>query len=249
MKTLLFLILGYLTFFIPLLTVYFYSYSKNIKISKNSKAFFLLSLASVLPYLSVGKSTNIFAFEDWSYRQFLPGCLLMSMAIGFAYFDIQPQNGVEHKKIAKFLLIALLIWNLSFLYMSFNSKMFRQEFEEMIINELVQATPRLDKDQIVIVADFIPGPEFRPYESNYILFKYLEWDSGALAFRSTENADLPLYRLDNETLSSSPISGSMSCYVDLIGIPKTLNTPRYRMLPYFIKNNYLNLDFKNIRCQ
>ena len=131
----------------------------------------LLFLSGAFPYIAVGKYSHFLDITDWNNRQgmllALPTSLLAALC-----FDIMYK--LSEEKFVKWLIIGsssmLLIFQISLLSFNLVNKLNRQIF----VSEL-EAAIRLNQEELLpgaleIIGEGIPGPYFRGYEVNFLMY-------------------------------------------------------------------------------
>jgi hypothetical protein len=130
-----------------------------------------LCFASVLPYIVVQKSTFIDDF-DWDGRHAIPMSIPISLLVMLATHSVFLQLTVRGRwrSVWKIIVVALMVAPQSFILMhGLTMKLGRQEFEEKLINELKTEQVKPGVVEIVGLPLFIP--DFRVYESNYLMYR------------------------------------------------------------------------------
>jgi hypothetical protein len=179
---------GFLTFLvIPILVLLIFtplivSRSKSqlkdrmLATARNKRNYMLIALMifSVIPYLAVGKHANIRDFTDWSGRQGFT--LVVPLAIFTASMletFIGPKDSafVTTDKWLVFTAFFSLISISSILVLGLATKINRQDFEFDLRSELTDRVAEPAPGTLQIIGDGIPGPIFRGFESNFLLFE------------------------------------------------------------------------------
>jgi hypothetical protein len=169
-----FLIVPILAFLLSLL---FFAKFENINLKSTSSAnpylwLITLCVASSFPYIVVGKSTNLFEFVDWTQRQsfvlVIPITILTSLIVSDFTKNVNGRWKVR-KKFTIFLLVGLV--PLMLLFSGFSAKLNRQGFEKELVSALRNYPIHPSPGIFQINGSGIPGPDFRNYESNYLLFR------------------------------------------------------------------------------
>jgi hypothetical protein len=134
--------------------------------------FILLFFSGVLPYVAVGKSSLLWAIEDWSSRQAIltvfPTAILCGLVIELVFDSSRLIMG---RKIAYGIACMFITVNVVLLSIGVVQKLNRQLFSQKIVEILKGNQDRIPPGLLQIVGDGIPDPRFRWYEANYLLFK------------------------------------------------------------------------------
>lgn len=133
-----------------------------------------LGVASVIPYIAVGKTSDLRDYTDWSYRH----SLLLSIPIAILTTTIlfhlgNREKGVDRRLIEKRIIPTCIVIALmsSLLLASFATKLNRQDFELSLSEELKNNRVNPAPGILVFSVSGAPAPIFREYEVNYLLFR------------------------------------------------------------------------------
>ena len=147
----------------------------NLKIEKKEILFsplfhgFILLFFASLPYILVGKQTNILEISDWSQRHsFLLSFPLALLIIGLDRFV----NGLSAKPLinSKVLIMPTILILFFLLLSGFYIKFSRASYEAGIINTLSsQIVPPPGK--LTIETNYKINPRMRFYEVNWLMYK------------------------------------------------------------------------------
>ena len=175
-------ILSYITFFLPLficlgvtsliLLLFPGSFTFNINNDKiNLKLFLLFSLCvvSILPYVIVGKNTNIFDVLYWNIRQAFPLAFPLSLLIVYSLKLFKNNN-----KINLFVsqIICLIFINLIIMSYGIIKKLNREIFLSKLKNELILKKNSIPNGGLLeIISPNFPEPLAAFYELNYLMYK------------------------------------------------------------------------------
>lgn len=148
---------------------------RNFKINNQKIIFsplthgFILLIFSSLPYLLVGKSTNIFAISDWSQRHSFLLAIpfsLMLMGVWQLINDLSSRS-LKNKKI---LIMPTILILFCLLLSGFFLKLSRASYEAGIINTL--SSQNIPPPGILTIeTNHRMNPEMRFYEVNWLLFQ------------------------------------------------------------------------------
>ena len=146
----------------------------SIAQNKGNHMLIALMIFSVFPYLAVGKCASIRDFTDWSGRQGFT--LVVPLAIFTAsmletFFSSKDTAVVTTDKWLVFTAFFSLIIISSILMLGLATKINRQDFELDLRSELTKMVAEPAPGTLQIIGDGIPGPFFREYESNFLLFE------------------------------------------------------------------------------
>jgi hypothetical protein len=137
--------------------------------NKSFLSFFLV-LAAIFPYLSVGKSTDLGQYTDWTFRQAFP--LVLAIAFLTASFyelaSTASKQILRRRNLSAFL---VLLFSSLLLVYGFSFKINRQVFEANFVKFFSQNIEPPPPGLVQIVGEGIPGPDFRTYESNWVLYE------------------------------------------------------------------------------
>ena len=132
----------------------------------------MLCAAASAPYILVGKSTNVFDLTDWSQRQSfiisIPVVILTGLLLSERYEAVVTRESSQVQMIKSGL---ILILSCSLLLNSFAIKLNRQIFERKLISSIQEVAPNPEPGLFQINGVSIPGPAFRTYESNFLLYR------------------------------------------------------------------------------
>ena len=132
----------------------------------------ILFASAATPYVLVGKSTNIFDLTDWGQRQsflVVVPLVLLTGLLTSDFADGAKIRRVSWTKVSQ--LIVLIIFSLSLLLSSFGIKLNRQIFEQQLAQAMQEVIQNPKPGLMQINGVGIPGPTFRTYESNYLLYE------------------------------------------------------------------------------
>lgn len=149
-----------------------FSTGKQEHFTKLSLYLLMLLAAAAIPYILVGKSTNLFDLTDWNQRQSF--IVTVPVAILTGLFLAETDQTSKSRPLIRIRVITssvILIVSLSLLLNSFAIKLNRQIFEDKLVASLqqIEELPKPGLFQINGVG--IPGPAFRTYESNFLLYR------------------------------------------------------------------------------
>ncbi len=132
----------------------------------------ILFASAATPYVLVGKSTNIFDLTDWGQRQsflVVVPLVLLTGLLTSDFADGAKIRRVSWTKVSQS--IVLIIFSLSLLLSSFGIKLNRQIFEQKLAQAMQEVVQNPKPGLMQINGVGIPGPTFRTYESNYLLYE------------------------------------------------------------------------------
>jgi hypothetical protein len=139
---------------------------------KNYLYIILMAISAILPYLMVGKSSDIRNLVGWSYRHTIllsiPLALLIALILASVFERIKensPKRRISLSTVgifSYFLMVGLLLVNFAVLQ---NRSVFLNDLKILLAAE-VSTVP---KGLVQIVGPGIPTPEFANYEVNYLL--------------------------------------------------------------------------------
>lgn len=142
-----------------------------ISLSRPIIAILILSLFATFPYLVLGKSSSIFNWWQWNQRHALllgPVAALFYASISrLLYVLIGKPRNIYIKYIPS---VAVGLIFCVFLSTMYYHKFERIKFDEQLISEL-KKIPKPKPGNVRIVANNIPLPWHRSYESNYLMYK------------------------------------------------------------------------------
>lgn len=141
-------------------------------IPKNVIWLLLLFFAAIFPYIAVGKTTNILELTDWSQRQSFVLAIPLVLLTGslISLFSKVGEDSRSYLKRGAIFAITLLL-PISLQVESFAIKLNRQHFESDLITQL-RVDPRIPvPGTFQIYGTGIPKPDFRSYESNFLLYE------------------------------------------------------------------------------
>ena len=159
-------IFGFATFLIiPLIFVFFLK-SFSFKLKKQFIYLFILFIASVAPYILVGRHVNIINFWDWEYRHVY--LLSFSICIFFGIF-FDNKNSLKLKSLYSkiIILFSFVILLLCGFLIKLNRQIFEDDLSQLLKNENVVYTNTI----IQIVGSNLPLPAFRTYEANHLFYR------------------------------------------------------------------------------
>lgn len=141
---------------------------------KNYLYIILMAISAILPYLMVGKSSDIRNLVGWSYRHTIllsiPLALLIALILASVFERIKensPNRRISLSLVgifSYFLMVGLLLINFAILQ---NRSVFLNDLKTLLTAEV----STLPKGLVQIVGPGIPTPEFANYEVNYLLDK------------------------------------------------------------------------------
>jgi hypothetical protein len=134
----------------------------------------LLVAGAIFPYAMVGKSASLVEFIDWTGRHaFVLAPALAILACSYLYYlrVRLTRPGRDGRLIVGLAVITMVAIELVPLSYGFASKLNRQAFERDLQPLLATHRGSLPPGTLQIVGDGIPGPVFRVYESNYLLYR------------------------------------------------------------------------------
>jgi hypothetical protein len=265
-KYAIFSIIGYGTYFLPLLLIiiflfFFVKYlptyfvRNTSKFNLDPKLFLLLFLimASIMPYIAVGKNSFIWDVKDWNSRQAFP------LAFPFAFLSIYVLKFTskyyvfKYKKIANFLVFVLLTINFSFLLVGVVEKINRDIFFTRLQNQIRINKKFLPPGGIVqIVCNEIPKPFARNYEVNYLMYKATtkaNWWS-RIDKQVDTNFNIPINIINNINYQNEYvyIHDSQNIHYNTLIYVTVLNYDGFKnaLNNIFIKNNNSKLKINKI---
>ena len=240
--------------FALILSLFFFSKSRNINLSSTSSAnpylwLITLCVAASFPYIVVGKSTNLFEFEDWTQRQsfllIIPISILTSLIVSDFTKNMKSKWEVQ-KKFTIFLLVGLI--PLVLLFSGFSVKLSRQGFERELVSALRNYPIHPSPGIFQINGSGIPGPDFRNYESNYLLFRaysraswwsLVQEDRSELfnypSWLNSKNASRYVFEPTNSSCSSSLVIHAVGFDKPIISVLKYYfgsDKPEVKILKY-----------------
>lgn len=141
-------------------------------IPKNVVWLLLLYFAAIFPYIAVGKTTNIMELTDWTQRQSFVLTIPLVLLTGSLISQFSDLREGSRNYLRKGTIFAFtLLLPLFLLVDSFAIKLNRQNFESELITQL-QMDPRIPSPgTFQIYGTGIPKPDFRSYESNFLLYE------------------------------------------------------------------------------
>jgi hypothetical protein len=151
-----------------------YGFFSNRRELFGRKILYLLMLcaAASAPYVLVGKSTNIFELTDWNQRQSfiisVPVVILTGLLLSERNEAAMSRESRQVQIIKSGL---ILIISCSLLLNSFAIKLNRQIFEKKLISSMQGVSQNPEPGLFQINGVSIPGPAFRTYESNFLLYR------------------------------------------------------------------------------
>jgi hypothetical protein len=137
--------------------------------AKMSLYLLVLMAAAAIPYILVGKSTNIFDLTDWNQRQSFVLTVPVAILTGLLLAESDKSRQLRLFRVIKS--IVILIFSLSLLLNSFAIKLNRQIFEDKLIASLQEIEQNPKPGLFQINGSGIPNPAFRVYESNFLLYR------------------------------------------------------------------------------
>jgi hypothetical protein len=180
-KLILNIILGIFSFFIPLIVIIFlliFFNLKQLKAKSNIKKFtrsseyiiqvlliILLICSAFLPYLAAGKFVYLASVFDWNGRH----AILLSLPISLLSTVLCKEFVKQEKQ--KIFLFSIIFVNSAFLATGFIEKLNRQHFEKYLSQAIIEKKDKISSGLIQIIGDDIPGPVFRNFEANFLLYK------------------------------------------------------------------------------
>ena len=212
-----------------------------IKYTHNKKFYLLclLLISSVITYIIVGRSSNLFNIRDWNSRQII----ILSTIITILYSIIIDEfNKIEPKLNYIFFILPIILF-LQLTNESIN-KLNRQIFEKDLIILIKEQKNQIDKFQKIAIIGNYPKPYFRYYESNLLFYKALGHidyatkisENDQKSFKLPDYSDgRNLYEYHNIYKYNSKLKGQLNMYIECFG---------YENLIDKIKNI---LHFKNDR--
>jgi hypothetical protein len=172
-KELLSHIFYYLTYFVPIITILFFSIRYKLFNSKNLMLIFL-SISSFIPYIIVGKSCAIWQVADWNSRQgfllaFPVSLLFINLTKNVYHFNLK--NNIRQTYLFVLMFIVMSV-NFILIMIGVTYKINRQIYLDkltILISNYQKYIPNGGRIQIIDVNQ--PKPVLRTYESNYLLYK------------------------------------------------------------------------------
>lgn len=129
-----------------------------------------LVLSSVIPYVAVNKSTQIFWTDEWTQRQ----AILLAPSLAIFISALVQLLSLKQPKILLALATSLVLGIQSFLLMSgMTEKINRTVYEQQLIHEINLHRNEIQNGRISIIDENTPGPIFRFYESNFLMYRAL----------------------------------------------------------------------------
>jgi hypothetical protein len=155
-----------------------------------------LIIASVFPYMAVGKTADLRDYTDWSYRHSLLLSIPLAILTTTILFHLESrENGIDRQFIGKRIIptciVIALISSLSLA--SLATKLNRQDFELSLSEELKNSRVVPAPGIVIFSISGAPAPIFREYEVNYLLFKTygrIDW-WGAINPTNPSNFEFP----------------------------------------------------------
>lgn len=152
------------------------SLTNLFKIRIKTDFFFLVSLlflfiAGIFPYAAVGKYSHFLDIYDWGSRMAI---LLALPASLFAALSFQLMYDASATKLVKKLVVGgcavLLVFQISLLSVGLIYKLNRQIFVTELENLIRLNEERLSPGVLEIIGNEAPGPTFRGYEANFLMY-------------------------------------------------------------------------------
>lgn len=132
----------------------------------------ILVVAAVVPYVVVGKTTSVMGFADWSGRQafVLAPALALATAVLLRFAHVSAARSGWGSWPVACAAIWLLVAQVVIGSLGFATKLNRQAFEQDLQAAVSESLRPLPPGTLQIVGEGIPGPTFRPYEANYLVY-------------------------------------------------------------------------------
>jgi hypothetical protein len=131
----------------------------------------ILFFAGAFPYAVVGKVSIFGDLGDWSSRQAFLLMLPVSL-ISATYLQIMYEKAVTPmiKKIILASGFSIILLNMILLFGAAVFKLNRQIFVLQLENQIKLHESKIQPGLLEIVGDGVPGPLFREYESNFLMY-------------------------------------------------------------------------------
>lgn len=133
-----------------------------------------LVTAAVVPYVFVGKSASLTSYMDWDGRQAFPLAPALSLfTVVVLHFTLERMPLARKKRRLAFGMVvaAILAAQAGLLVAGMGVKLNRQSFETDLKDQISQFAEDIPSGTVQVVVAGLPGPAFRDYESNYLLFR------------------------------------------------------------------------------
>jgi len=132
---------------------------------------FLLFIGSTSPYALVGKSSNIFEYSDWNYRQAILLGFPIALLSGFFLSISREQQPLQVRKVIERTLIGSLVISLVILTgVSLAGKIQRANLDTLLVSALRKDVNEPIPGRVLFILDQPITPSIRNYESNYLTF-------------------------------------------------------------------------------
>jgi hypothetical protein len=149
--------------------------NERAKSNKNNKILIVLLLASVVPYLLVGKSTSLFWLDYWSGRHsfaLIPALALFSVSILDWFLDqIPPISGRQLNVLSACISIVIISLSSLLLFRVLGHKYLEQQNRLGVIQSLGPVKERIQPGVATIYVKNSEYLELNPDESNYLMYK------------------------------------------------------------------------------
>ena len=133
-----------------------------------------LALSSIAPFIGTGKATYPLQGFDWMGRHsFVLSPVLALFTSYVLYYFCKMLNISERLMIpiCSLVVVLIILIQLSLQSYAIYIKYIRQYFEQDLISFLSENEINLKPGMVRIKGTGFPGPDMRPYESNYLLFR------------------------------------------------------------------------------
>jgi len=138
-----------------------------------NRAIVVLLVASILPYLAVGKSSSIIPF-DWSQRHafvLAPAISFFTVVLLLSLFGPKLKPDLTVRRVAALSIGVVLMLQIGALTVGFISKMNHQTFENNLEQVLTSLNPRPPEGVLQVVVEGMPWKtQFSDYDANYLLY-------------------------------------------------------------------------------
>jgi len=132
----------------------------------------ILFCAGLFPYAAVGKYSTLWGIGDWSSRQafllVLPTCLFTALCLQSLYDKFSA--GLLVRRCILTGGVVIFLFHLMLLTINVTHKSNRQIFVTQLEGIMRANEDRLNPGLLQIVGSNLPAPQFRPYETNFLMY-------------------------------------------------------------------------------